>query len=182
MGKFYKLSIVLLTVFFLRMLASCCENHKYYDYATLGILTLKTTLTSQDSLVFILEPPVINYLADLSTGFGFNQAYGYQCEGGWGGMKFPIEQIDIICNNDFDAAHPAGTSLTDLFLRYSFSREITSSGGLVPAPVTEPLSAEYLELWLPTGPAQTGTYRFFITVIKSNQDTIIVPTPAVTWQ
>ncbi|MEM7036464.1 MAG: hypothetical protein AAF570_05735 [Bacteroidota bacterium] len=108
-------------------------------------------------------------------------AHALSCCAGCRGLKNPIVGLEITSNKDFDAAHPAGTSLNDLALYINlwgaqtyFPLDTLSAD----FPITDIQTQTFI---LPTAPDSTGEYIYFIKLTKSNGETLIGNSDIVTY-
>lgn len=109
-------------------------------------------------------------------------------------MYIRSESLDIISDQDYNAAHPAGSSLNDLFtLEYSCADDILKSGydlqqyrWMFKEPVEEfnrkqpTLIAFSFTFWPTAMPEKTATHRFTITYKNVEGKVLVATTGPVT--
>lgn len=93
---------------------SCCEKLPYYVYDRIEVMPEGTQLQSSDSLVMVIFPIILDYVA--VGKFGVTESYALSCEFGYLGPKYSVEEIIITSLQDFNADYRAGDSMNDLFM------------------------------------------------------------------
>ncbi len=174
-----KIGIVIVIFFALQFVYSCCKGVKYYDFSEMLVMLSSTEITAQDSLTIDIFPVNIEFMGFNFKEIGFNSALAFDCDDGWGGMKFPFEKIEITSSEDFNDNHLKGELLNDLF-------EISLFIGngkfeLVPLTSQSKINEGDIKLILPERPHNMQEHTFTIKLIKSNSDTIEVQTDKVSW-
>ncbi len=177
----YKFILVLVVIFKLQFIASCCSFVKYFDYTQLSVELSNTTLTASDSLIIYVLAEDITYLSNHIHTLGLTATTAISCDEGWGGMKHPIENIIITSHQDFDSEHPTGEQLNDLFQ----IRVFNTDNEIEYKPLSEiefPFSADNVELLLVDSPTINSEHQFSITFTKSNESILNIATDIITWE
>lgn len=108
----------------------CSDVEPYFDYSTMDVLKVGEDVFSlQGTTAELMVAPVnVDFLATTYMPTVTNMAFGTSCaDPGDEGAKYPITGIDIVTLQDFDANHPAGSSLGDLFYLYYYSAGLDST-------------------------------------------------------
>ena len=111
-----KTLVIILFLNFLCVFNSCeCPPERYFDYKKLDVTTEKTFIPLNDRLLLHIDFAEVEYLvAAPRVGVG---GYAYAtsvCEKGYDGEKYPVVNIRIYSNSDFNNNYLAGNDLTDL--------------------------------------------------------------------
>ena len=115
-----KKTLTVLIIFgMISILASCldkiCEDKKYFDFNTMIINIESTTILQSDSLSFHIRTPDGYYLGFNMPKFSLiSSAYAFDCDEGWGGLKYPLTKIEITSDSDFNDNLPANFVLNGL--------------------------------------------------------------------
>jgi hypothetical protein len=175
----FKAGFILAIFFALQFVSSCCKDHKYFDFDEMTVSLSSSEIEIQDSLVIELIPVNLEFMGFNLSDIGFNSALAFDCDQGWGGMKFPFEKIEITSNEDFDAGHLKGELLNDLFK----IRVFTGNGKFEIEPLTAQteLSKGDIKLILSERPQNSQEHIITIKLVKSNSDTIEVQSDKVSW-
>jgi hypothetical protein len=76
----------------------------------------------------MVAPVEVEFLTSVYRPTVTNMAFGTSCpDPGEDGAKYPITGIDIVTQQDFDATHPAGSSLGDLSYLWYYSPGLDST-------------------------------------------------------
>lgn len=102
--------------------SSCCdsENPPFFDYSQLRVVPV--TIVSQPSqssytAALSIIPDDISFISQTELPELIPSAYGLSCpEPGRDGPKHRLVSVTITADQDFDADHPAGSSLSALFI------------------------------------------------------------------
>jgi len=108
----------------------CSDVQPYFDYSTMDVLKVGEDVFSlQNTTAELMVAPVnVDFLATNYMPTVTNMAFGTSCaDPGEEGAKYRITGIDIVTLQDFDAGHPAGSSLGDLFYLYYYSAGLDST-------------------------------------------------------
>lgn len=176
-----KISITIAAIFLTQFISSCCKEVKYYDFTQMTIQLSSNTLQPNERLAINLVATDVEYLSSNFMELGFGTALAFDCDDGWGGMKYPFQKIEITSSADFNADHLAGEDLLDLFLIRRFvgngEFEFVNSNDLD----LQKLAGQDIELALDEAPEMASTHTFKISLTKSNGEVIIVETGAINW-
>ncbi len=126
------LSLIFFTagLWFIDACVPCSDVKPYFDYSIMDVLKVGDDVFSlQGTTAELMAAPVnVDFLATNYMPTVTNMAFGTSCdEPGDQGAKYPITSIDIVTLQDFDAGHPAGSSLGDLFYLYYYSAGLDST-------------------------------------------------------
>jgi len=180
-----KLLIIVLGVFFIQFISSCCrENLRFYDYTKMTAQLSDNFIASNESLTLRLIPSDLEYLSYNSINLGFTSAFAVSCEYGFDGMKFPFNKLEITSSSDFDDQHFADDDLASLFLW----RKISEVGELELVEISNirnevfPGEFEAIEFVLNKRPTLDLKHKFKIKLTKSNGEEINIETEEVEWR
>ncbi len=112
--------------------------------------------------------------------FGFSKTLAFDCDKGWGGMKYNIVEVSITSSSDFDNTHLANEPLEDLF-----EYEVFMGDGQFEYRSLNDLndySSDHLTLKLVPRPTMELSHVFNVKVTKSNGEVMEVVTNEITWQ
>lgn len=198
MKKITKVLAALSFYFFLLVIDGCTDcgcpdiSLTFFDYRKIEVSVEDEVLNSNDDLAFQFALDSIYFLAlknESCWNLGLiNTALACSCnEPGDGGWKFPIQQIDIFSNKDFNSTLLANTSLNSImtvfnssqstpladanqedFRRLEFTRDISSSSHFK---IFTTEQADELNV----------PHIFTIQFTKSNGEIISTQTPPITW-
>lgn len=101
------------------ILSSCldkiCKDKKYFDFNTMTIHIESTEIVANDSLSFHIRTTDGHYLGSNSARFSLiSSASAFDCDEGWGGLKYPVTKIEITSDSDFNDDYPANSILNGL--------------------------------------------------------------------
>ncbi len=193
MKKTTKILAVLSIYFFLLIIDGCndcgCSDVtlKFFDYRKIEVVVEETILNSNEALSFQFTLDSIYFLAENNSpcwNLGLiNTATACSCaEPGDAGWKFPIQQIEIFSNKDFNSSLPANTSLNSIMT-------VNDSGQTIPledaTQETFPqLQRENSNLSIFTSDRPDDLnepHIFTIQFTKSNGEMISSESPPITW-
>ena len=95
---------ILIGIFLIQFISSCCKNVKYYDFSEMTYEVSNTIIEQDDILSIELLAIDLEFVASNLNKFAFSNVIAFDCDDGWGGMKHPIERIEIRSNTDFNDA------------------------------------------------------------------------------
>lgn len=181
---------ILLFLFFgLNLLGtvSCfnCESFAYFDYEGIELKPFyETYIPTGDSLVLVTHRKSISYLAtnkpNILSPFQ-NSVYAMSCDKGFDGDKYPVTQVNFVSDTDFDANHPAGSSLNDLIFVKGYDYELNEYRlGLLNTFPLENLHSYFL--YIKTIPEINSSHTITITIERTNGDIFSGTSPTVTWE
>lgn len=161
----------------------CDPAPPYVDFSEIDIHSLETEVTVGDSLLLYLDPREPVYISErVIQALSFSKAYATSCPNpGEAGMKFPIENMAITSNHDFDSGHKAGENLNDLFLVRTYTDWVPLSDSIINSNI---LSFGFYEvqLLLVNSPSLNTNHTFSIELIKSNQEVIVGNSEEIIWK
>lgn len=114
-----KILTVLAIFIALSILSSCldkiCKDKKYFDFNTININIESTEIPLNDSLSFHTRATDAYFLGFNKSNFSLiSSAYAFNCDEGWGGLKYPLTKIEITSDSDFNDNYPANSLLNGL--------------------------------------------------------------------
>ena len=113
--------VIIIFCNFLSLFNSCkCPPERYFDYKSLNVMAEKTFITLNDRLLLRIGFVEIEYLATNTPRVRFG-GYAYAtsvCEKGYDGEKYPVVNIRVYSNSDFNENYLAGEDLTDIIKVY----------------------------------------------------------------
>ena len=108
---------------FLCLFNSCkCPPERYFDYKSLKVVASQTFIPLNDKLLLRIADDERYYLATNRPYVGFG-GYAYAtsvCEKGYDGEKFPVVNVRVYSNSDFNEIYLAGSDLIDLIKVYCY--------------------------------------------------------------
>ncbi len=161
----------------------CDPVPPFIDFSEIDVHALQTEIEIEDTLFFYIDPSNPTYIGQLIyEAFAPQKAFATKCVGpGDQGMKFPIEEMNIISTKDFDSEHPAGSSLNDLFLLKTFSDYVPLSDSLINSNRLN--FGQYdVQVILNQPPNLSNEHTFLFELIKSNQEVILGRSEEITWK
>ncbi len=166
-----KLLLFSLFTFGFSFLYLCCcgGNFPHFDYQklTVSFYNQPQLLPNDSMTVFSITPDGVEYFAGTYMPTVSNLAFGTSCPfDGEDGPKYALTQIDITADQDLDVAHPAGTSLNDLFYDLSNDTISTLSDSL---PAFFEFLGPYNPLLIGTPFVATDTAQTFILKVRATK-------------
>jgi len=177
-----KISIVIIGFFLIQFIASCCKSVKYYDFTEMTYELSNTIIKQDEDLSIELFATDVNYLSSNLNGFGFSNALAFDCDDGWGGMKYPFEKIEITSKTDFNNEFSANDDLSSLFLIGRFLGDGEFEFKSIDETELEDIQTINVEFLLSEKPTIDEEHSFTIRVTKSNGEKIVVEIEEITWQ
>lgn len=176
-----KILLILSTFFIFQLVISCCRDaREFIDFTKIEMMVKQEGVITNDTLTIMIYAEDFRYVAGTFANFGFNSMMAFSCEEGWGGMKFPVESVEITSNNDFDKDHLAGTSLNDLFRQYAQDENYDFSFQTIEVEGFMNGGGEDLKLF--TAPSLDKTHEFTLTLNKSDGTVITGTTDLIEWK
>lgn len=189
----YKKLALLVFAYYALNLISCADKcpsiHALMDFESFQVYPDMLDVVKGDTLRLNIAISEVLYVEEPSTNFEFNwfpQLYAEDCEyAGQQGWRNEIEQIEITSDADFDAQHPAGTLLNDLFFVYFDDYGIDTY-----LPLTQcdhnyffylSLEAEKSYFGILTTPTLSQTHHFTFKAVKENEKEYSDVSPGVVW-
>ncbi|AHM62933.1 hypothetical protein D770_23440 [Flammeovirgaceae bacterium 311] len=170
---------ILIIVFIVQTIASCCGHVKFYDYDSMIVSESDLVIEDGENLELRLDAQNIDFLSFRLSQLGHNQSFAYDCDKGWGGMKHRITDITIVSDSDFDYSHAVGISLDDLFMYSKFRGD--GQYEWVELTDLNDYNSNSITLKLKTRPTNGLNHKFFITITKSNSELIKVESNTIEW-
>ena len=193
MKKTTKILAVLSAYFFLLIIDGCVNCNcpeitlKYFDYRKIEIAVDDKTLDPNDNLSFQFTLDSIYFLAENNLpcwNLGLiNTAAACSCnEPGDSGWKFPIQQIDIFSNKDFNSSLPANSSLNSIMTVYSSNQTTLLVEATQEIFIELQWESSNLSIFTSQRPDNLNEPHIFtIHFTKSNGEIISSQTPPITW-
>ena len=171
---------ILIGIFLIQFISSCCKNVKYYDFSEMTYEVSNTIIEQDDILSIELLAIDLEFVASNLNKFAFSNVIAFDCDDGWGGMKHPIERIEIRSNTDFNDEFSSNKNLIDLFQ----IRKFIGNGEfeLQPLSEQEEIQSDNLVLELHERPTISMAHSFSIKLIKSNTQEINIEIEEIIWQ
>lgn len=177
-----KASIVIIGIFLIQFTVSCCKSVKYYDFTEMTYELSNTIIEQGEDLDIELSATDVEFLSSNLNNFGFSNALAFDCDDGWGGMKYPFEKIEITSKTDFNNEFFANDNLSSLFL----IRVFLGDGEFGFKPIgdieLEEIQTTDLGFLLSERPTINKKHSFTIKLTKSNGEEIAVEIVEITWQ
>lgn len=178
-----------LTVFLifgvLSILSSClenlCEDKKYFDFNSMTINTKSTEILQNDSLAFNISALDGYFLGYSTPKFSLiNSAYAFDCDEGWGGLKYPLTKIEVTSNSDFNGSYPANTLLNELI---RIDVWIEGSGEIKNMKLSEVNLSNNFEsqMFISQGPTTSKEHILTVKLFKSDGNVIEAKTDKIIW-
>lgn len=158
-----------------------CEDFKYMDYQNIRVLVENPYVQEGDSLAFGINFENIEYMALRKSNINFgNEVYASECDKGYGGDKYPLTRITITCDSDFNAQHPANTSLNDMVS----ASGIGTDGAWVMGKVSDFLPSDVNTgyMYLSERPDTHQNLRITVEFEKSNGDVLSSTSELIAWE
>jgi hypothetical protein len=180
----YKATLFILVLFCLRSITSCtscCENVAYYDYTSMTVWVEGDSTITKDSLFIYLSPSDLYYLASYTPNLGFETVLATSCNEGSEGMKFPIKNVEITSNANFNDQYSTGEDLANLF---QIKKPVPNTGisKFFPLPEQDELQGENFLLLLTERPTEDSIHQFTFKLTKSDNTVMTMTTETVRWQ
>lgn len=177
-----KVTFIIVIIFFLQFISSCCRGVKYFDFTEMDSQLSGTIVKQGENLTIALSASDLKYVSFNYADFGFASSLAFDCDDGWGGMKYSFDKIEITSSADFNSEFLANENLNSLFLIKKFmGNDGFELSKINEVELTE-FSSNYLELVLNERPTVDMGHQFNIKLTKSNEGEIIVGTEEVTWE
>ncbi len=177
-----KVIIIMLAGFIIRFLSSCegwCDHVKYYNFTQIELISENQYITKNDSLKLNVRQLDNEFLACKTENL-INSAYAFDCDKGWGGMKYSITKIEFTSDADFNADYPANSILNDL---------ITINAWIEPneyqyiklneANLTESL---WSDMYIVSSPNIEKKHILTVKIYRENGDTLIANSEEIIWE
>lgn len=177
-----KTSIILIGIFLIQFIASCCKNVKYYDFTAMTYELSNTIIEQAEELSIELFATDVEYLSSTLNELGFSSTLAFNCDDGWGGMKHPLEKIEITSNANFNNEFSANDNLSSLFLISNFLGNGEFEFKPIEATNLEEIQTLNLEFLLKEKPTMADKHTFTIKMTKTNSEKIVVEIEEITWQ
>jgi len=179
-----KIVLLVFGIFILQFITSCCRDSKYYDYSEMVYELSGNTIQEDEDLTIRLEAFEVEYLASNLSEFGFSNATALSCDLGWGGMKYPLQNIEITSTSRFNDAFGPNEDLKTLFTMKKFIRGTNNDSEFVP--IKDINFAEnpnrWFEFLLTERPTNEQNHNFTIKLTKTNEEIVTVVIEEITWE
>ena len=163
------------------MISSCCRNVKFYDVLEMSIESSNTFIASDEDLYLTLSATEIEFVGSTLNDFSFASALAVTCDEGWGGMKYPFTNVTITSNADFNPDLPANSDLANLFDIKKFLEDGAFEYLPLAEVQSEAIETDNMELLLSARPTTDSIHQFTITLLKSNEEMIVLETEEIVW-
>jgi len=177
-----KVATIILGIFFLQLISSCCKHVKYFDFSEMTVQLSNNIIEQNDTLTIELSATDLEYLSDNFSDFSFNAALALSCDDGWGGMKYPFQNIQITSDVDFKEGFLADENLASLFQVRKFLGNGEFEFMKIEESNLKDISYGDVRLWLLEKPTIALNHQFKIKLTKSNEEEITVETEEIIWQ
>jgi len=177
-----KASIILIGIFLVQFISSCCKSVKFYDFKEMTYELSDAIIEQDGELSIELFAIDLEYISSNLKELGFSSALAFDCDDGWGGMKYPFEKIELTSNANFNDEFSANENLSSLFLIRSFLGNGEFEFKTIEETDLEEIPAENIEFLLKEKPTIDDKHIFTIKMTKSNSEEIILEIEEVTWQ
>lgn len=168
--------------FCFQLIISCCRNpREFIDFSEITLEVEQEESIANDSVNIFVNATDYHLVAALFDRLGFEETMAFSCEEGFKGMKFPIQSVEIISDNDFDEEHLAGTPLNDLFKHFAFD-ETQSTYAFRNLETEGFMNDGIADLALFTPPTLSKSHRFTLTLVKSDETIITASTKPIEWE
>ena len=182
-----KTFILLIFLGILYVTPSCleklCANKKYLDFNTISIHVNSTEILQGDSLAFEIRMTDGYFLGWHSPPFSLiNNAYAIvYCDEGWGGLKYPLTNIEITSDSDFNDDYPANTLLNELV---RIDEWVIASREFKNRKLNEASISNNLEnkMYISQKPERSKEHVFKVRLFKSDGSVIEAVTDQVVWK
>jgi hypothetical protein len=179
-----KLLILVVGYFLLNIiLVSCgaCNDVKYYDFHAMDILTDSPTVSVTDSLLFRIRPNDTIYRANENSLNGvFNSAYAFDCDDGWGGMKYRVLKIEITSDRDFSDDYPANALLNNIVTANTL---IGGGNHFYQNFSAIDLQTDlWSDMYIVKKPTREKAHRLKVTIYKENGETVSAESDEIVWE
>ncbi|HLO52902.1 MAG TPA: hypothetical protein VK169_01365 [Saprospiraceae bacterium] len=176
-----KVIIILIGIFTIQFISSCCKGFEYYDFTTMDVVFLSDTVGQDSSFEIELSASDLFYLSMSVSDLGFAHTLAFSCDEGREGMKHPFENIEITSNNVFNNEYSANENLFQLFEIEEFKGMGEFEYKKLSDVKLEKLQGEFMRLRLKQRPTGSQIHNFTFKFTKSNKEEIIVETGEITW-
>lgn len=168
---------------FLCLLNNCqCPPERYFDYKSLKVEVNKDVISPNEKLIFRINVDEVVFLAkerlpQLFAGYAYATSV---CEKGYGGEKYPITNIHISSESDFDEEHLAGDNLIDLIKVYGADLKGNYVFDYLKKFPFSNINPWYL--YIEDRPTISKNHIFIIQFEKSNGEVAIGKSIKITWE
>ena len=176
-----KVIIILIGIFTIQFISSCCKGFEYYDFTTMDAVLLTDTVGQDSSFEIELSAKDLFYLSTDFLDLGFVSTLATSCNKGYNGMKFPFEKIEITSNADFNDEYKVNSNLFELFEIKQYKTLGQVEYVKLSDVILEEIFGDFIELRLSQRPMASLKYNFTFKFTKSNKEEIIVETGEITW-
>ncbi len=177
-----KIAIIIVGIFSIQFISSCCRGVKYYDFTKMDVQLSSDIIKQAENLTIGLFATDLKYISSNFSDFGFASSLAFDCDYGWGGMKYPFEKFEITSSSDFNNENSANDNLAHLFQ----IKKYLGNGEIEFVHISEikldDLRGDYFELMLSERPTIELTHNLQLKLTKSNHEEIVIETQDITWQ
>jgi hypothetical protein len=157
-----------------------CDNYKYYDFDQISIVPINSVVALADSLTLRIDKPDGRFVAsnDIQSHIMTIANATIDCDKGWGGLKFPINKIEVTSDSDFNADFPANTVLNEIIMMRKWTKdndfELTSINNI-------DNGQDWTWMFIKERPTLSKSHKLTIKLFKSNGDIIIGTSDLIEW-
>ena len=173
-----KTLVAIIFLNFLCLFNSCeCPPERYFDYKS-----LKVEASLDSRLCLRVSPAEIEYLAKNTTSTGFG-GYAYAtsvCEKGYDGEKYPVVNVQVYSNSDFNENYLAGNDLIDLIKVYCYRDEVSVLDFFKSFSIGEKVNPWFL--FVEEKPTISKKHTFIVEFEKSNGEIVSGISQEIAWE
>lgn len=180
-----KILTTIIIIGMISIISSCldkiCEDKKYFDFNKMKVNVASTEILSSDSLSFHIRATDGYYLGFNMPKFSLiTSAYAFDCDEGWGGLKYPLTKIEITSDSDFSESYPANSILNELV---SINAWIEETKEIKNAKLDSVIITDNFEsqMYISKRPTISKEHILTIKLYKSDGKVIESKTDKITW-
>lgn len=177
-----KVLILIFGIFTIQFIASCCRSVQYYDFTEMTYELSNTIINQDEELSIELFAADVEYISSNLSDLGFSNALAFDCDDGWGGMKYPFEEIEITSSSNFNNDFSSNENLISLFQIRKFLGNGEFEFVSIEEINLEEIQTINVELLLTEKPTIDESHVFTIKMVKSNEEEIIIEIEEISWQ
>jgi hypothetical protein len=164
------------------IITSCfdqCDKYQYYDFDQISIVPINPVVAIADSLTFRIDTDG-KFVASNDLQFNMMSTANatIDCDKGWGGLKFPINKIEVTSDSDFNAEFPANTILNEIIML----RKWTTDNDYILTTVNNiDKGQDWTWMFIKERPTLSKSHKLTIKLFKSNGDIITGTSDLIEW-
>ncbi|MCK7591750.1 DUF5034 domain-containing protein [Subsaxibacter sp. CAU 1640] len=168
-------------------LISCgCPDENYVDFSEISLLPDFNIVSEGEFLNLYVSIEDLYYTTSVNSFSNLNYIANATtvCEKGRDGLKYPIVNVSVFSDSDFDSEHPAGTDLSDIFKAYGLYEY---NGTLTPTDydfinLLDPAYLTGTSYVMESRPQIDMTHRFEVRFEKVNGEIVNGFSEEITWE